>query len=156
LSLVRGAHVVAIAGRAKEERIRALGAHEFVPREAPDLQGAVEQVIGRRAAHVAADVVGGSMFDVLVKLLGRAGRYTTAGAIGGPIAKIDLRDLIYKDLEMYGITNPTANTFSRLVALIQSGQLQPMLERTFPLQELRSAQATFLERAHVGKYVVVP
>ncbi|RNM17086.1 alcohol dehydrogenase family protein [Nocardioides pocheonensis] len=156
LSLVRGARVVAIAGSAKESRLRELGAHDFIARETVDLQRAVEKVIGERGADVVADVVGGDMFDVLLKLLRRGGRYTTAGAIAGPTTRIDLRDLIYKDLEMYGITNPTAATFARLVDLVQAGLLQPLLENTFPLTELRRAQEQLLKRTHVGKYVVVP
>ena len=155
LALVRGAHVVAVAGAAKESRLRKLGAHHFVAREAGDLQRAVEQFVGERGADVVADVVGGDMFDPLLKLLRRGGRYTTAGAIAGPTTRIDLRDLIYKDLEMYGITNPAAATFARLVALVQAGLLQPLLEEVFPLAELGAAQARFLKRAHVGKYVVV-
>jgi NADPH:quinone reductase-like Zn-dependent oxidoreductase len=156
LSLIRGARVVAIASASKEERLRSLGAHEFVARETEDLVGAVEGLIGHRGADVAVDVVGGSMFDPLMKLLARAGRYATAGAIAGPVTPIDLRDLIYKDLEMYGITNPTAETFARLVDLIASGQLQPLLEEVFPLSELRSAQARLLKRSHVGKFVITP
>jgi NADPH:quinone reductase-like Zn-dependent oxidoreductase len=156
LSLARGARVVAIAGSAKESRLRQLGAHDFVAREAADLRAAVEQLIGERGADVVADVVGGDMFDPLLKLLRRGGRYATAGAIAGPTTRIDLRDLIYKDLEMYGITNPTAATFARLVALLQTGLLQPLLEEVFPLDELASAQARLLKRTHVGKYVVVP
>lgn len=156
LALVRGAHVVAIAGGSKEERVRALGAHEFVSRDSPDLLAAVEEVIGPRGAHVVADVVGGDMFDTLLKLLARAGRYTTAGAIAGPTTTIDLRDLIYKDLEMYGITNPTSATFSRLVGLVNEGRLTPLLEKAYPLRGLPAAQAQMLERTHVGKYVVVP
>lgn len=156
LALVRGAHVVAIASASKKERILELGAHEFIARDVADLRGAVEAKIGPRGAHVAADVVGGDMFDVLLKLLARAGRYTTAGAIGGPTATIDLRDLIYKDLEMHGITNPSAETFARLVSLVQSGEIRPLLDATYPLAELGQAQAAMLKRAHVGKYVVTP
>jgi len=156
LSLVRGAHVVAIAGAGKEARLRELGAHEFVARDTDDLRGDVERIVGERAVDVVADVVGGDMFDALLKLLCRGGRYTTAGAIAGPTTQIDLRDLIYKDLEMYGITNPTADTFARLVDLVQAGHVQPLLEEAFPLADLTSAQAKLLKRAHVGKYVVVP
>jgi NADPH:quinone reductase-like Zn-dependent oxidoreductase len=156
LARVREARVVAIAGAAKEEQLRALGADEFVARESQDVRAKVERLIGERGAQVAADVVGGEMFGVLMKLLSRAGRYTTAGAIGGPTTRIDLRDLIYKDLEMYGITNPTPATFARLVGLIQGGKLKPLLEETFDLQDLARAQARLLKRTHVGKIVVTP
>lgn len=121
-----------------------------------DVKAEVERLIGERGAHVAADVVGGDMLEVLMKVLRPAGRYTTAGAIGGPITRIDLRDLIYKDLEMFGITNPTASTFARLVRLIQSGELKPLLEETYKLQDLPQAQTRMIKRTHVGKIVVTP
>lgn len=156
LALVRAACVVAVAGAAKEERIRSLGAHEFVSRDCAEIKGDVIRLVGDRGIDVVADVVGGAMFDDLLKVLRRGGRYATAGAIAGPTAQIDLRDLIYKDLEMYGITNPTAQTFRRLVELIASGRLQPLLEDTFPLAELHNAQARLLKRSHVGKFVVSP
>lgn len=92
LSRIRGARVVAIAGAGREARVRQLGADQFVARETPDLHGAVEKVIGPRGAHVVADVVGGDMFDALLKMLRRGGRYATVGAIAGPTTKIDLRD----------------------------------------------------------------
>lgn len=156
LSLIRGARVVAIAGAAKEARIRALGAHEFVARESGDLRQAVENLIGERSVDVAADVVGGTVFGQLLKLLSRGGRYTTAGAIAGPVQPMDLRDLIYKDLEMYGVTCPTPEAFARVVGCIQSGQLRPLVEKIFPLAELLLAQAEFLKREHFGKIVIVP
>jgi NADPH:quinone reductase-like Zn-dependent oxidoreductase len=156
LSLIRGARVVAIAGAAKEARIRALGAHEFVARESGDLRQAVENRVGEQCVDVAADVVGGAIFGQLLKLLRRGGRYTTAGAIAGPVQPMDLRDLIYKDLEMCGVTCPRPGAFARVVGCIQSGQLRPLVEKIFPLAELPQAQAEFLKREHFGKIVIVP
>jgi NADPH:quinone reductase-like Zn-dependent oxidoreductase len=156
LSLVRGARVVAVASSSKRERLEALGVHHFVARDADTLQEDVERKVGEGGVDVVADVVGGPLFRPVLKVLRRGGRYTTSGAIGGPMTDFDLRDLIYKDLEMYGITNPTADTFARLVKLIQAGHLEPRLEAAYPLKELRTAQEQLLKRTHVGKFVVVP
>lgn len=156
LSLIRGARVIAIAGASKEERIRALGAHEFVARETDDVRGAIEALVGEQAVDVVADVVGGPIFGDLLKLLCRGGRYSTAGALAGPVQPMDLRDLIYKDLEMYGITCPTPETFARVIRHVASGKLRPLLDTCFRLNELRQAQTEFVKRTHVGKFVVVP
>lgn len=156
LALVRGAQVIAVASRSKQQRLEDLGVQHFVARDDDDLRTAVEQLVGERGVDVVADVVGGSLFSPVLKVLRRGGRYTTSGAIGGPMAAMDLRDLIYKDLEMYGITNPTAETFGRLVHLVQEGLLRPLLEAAYPLADLRAAQEQLLKRAHVGKLVVVP
>ncbi len=101
-----------------------------------------------------ADVVGGDTFGVLLKLLRRGGRYTTAGAIAGPKTKIDLRDLIYRDLEMHGISNSGPAAFAQIVKLIEVNRLKPLLDGTFRLDELPEAQAKLLKRSHVGKFVV--
>lgn len=156
LALIRGARVIAIAGSSKEERIRALGAEEFIARDSDNLAGRIEALIGENSVHVVADVVGGEIFRDLLKVLCRGGRYATAGAIAGPVQPMDLRDLIYKDLEMYGITCPTPGTFSRVVKYVSLGQLRPLVEKCFALSDLRQAQSEFVKRRHVGKLVVVP
>lgn len=156
LAHIRGAKVIAVAGASKEARIREYGAEHFIARETADLLGAVEELVGPRGVDVVADVVGGPNFSNLLKMLSRGGRYATAGAIAGPVETIDLRDLIYKDLELYGITCPTAETFKRVVALISAGRLSPMLDGVFPLERLADAQAELVKRQHFGKLVVVP
>ncbi|MGO4317915.1 alcohol dehydrogenase family protein [Agrobacterium sp. MCAB5] len=156
LSLIRGARVIAIAGAAKKERVLSLGAHHFVAREGKDVRADIEAISGENGVHVVADVVGGPFFTDSLKLLARGGRYSTAGAIGGPIQPIDLRDLIYKDLEMFGITCPTPETFRAVVDHVASGRLRPLIEKTFALRDLPLAQTELVKRNHVGKLVIVP
>jgi NADPH:quinone reductase-like Zn-dependent oxidoreductase len=52
LSFIHGARVVAIAGAAKEARIRALGTHEFVARESGSLMRAVESRVGEQSVDL--------------------------------------------------------------------------------------------------------
>lgn len=155
LSKVRGAKVIAIASGGKEDRILELGADHFVARDSGDVLAAVRAITGEKGADVVVDVVGGPMYGDLLKMLSRGGRYSTAGAIAGPMQQMDLRDLIYKDLEMYGITCPLPSTFERVVRLAETGQIKPLVEKTYPLEELREAQTEFVKRRHVGKIVIV-
>ena len=154
LVLARGARVVAIAGSSKEQRLRELGAHDFVAREQSDVLASVEAIAGKQGVDVVADVVGGPIFGNLLKMLKRGGRYATAGAIAGPVQPMDLRDLIYKDLEMYGITCPTPATFRRVLDYIEQGRLKPLVQKIYWLEELREAQSELVRRNHVGKLVV--
>jgi NADPH:quinone reductase-like Zn-dependent oxidoreductase len=155
LATVRGAQVIAVAGPDKAEHVRRLGAAHVIPRNQSDLAEAVREISGSGGVDVVADVVGGAIFPELIRALRRAGRYVSAGAIAGPIAELDLRELVYRDLEMYGVANPEGATFTRLVRLIESGAITPILARTFPLEQLREAQEEFVAKRHVGKIVVV-
>jgi len=150
----RGARVIAVGSRSKEAAIRELGADEFIPRERNDLSDAVSELVGMRGIDAVADVTGGPTFSQMLRALRRAGRYVSAGAIAGPCPEIDLRDLIYKDLQMWGVGNPQARTFAALVGYIERGEIRPLVAKTFPLEKLREAHAEFVSKKHVGKIVI--
>ena len=154
LARLRGARVVAVAGAAKEDAVRALGADLFIPREEGGLAAAVHRLLGERSVDVVADVTGGTALTDMLKALRRGGRYVTGGAIAGPMPTIDLRDLIYKDLDMIGVANPERESFVELIRHIESGQLRPVVDRVFPLRDLRLAHEYFVRKAHVGKVVI--
>lgn len=80
----RGAYVVAIAGSGKEERTRQVGANIVVTRDTGNFHAAVSEAPGGQGIDVVADVVGGSIFPELLRLLRKQGRYVAAGAMAGP------------------------------------------------------------------------
>jgi len=47
-------------------------------------------------------------------------------------------------------------TFPNIVRYIEQGEIQPVLAETFPLTSIAEAQKKFLEKKHVGKFVLVP
>lgn len=154
LAKMRGARVIAIAGKDKEARVRELGADLFIARGTPDLADALGKLVQERGVDVVLDVAGGDDILHLWRSLARAGRFATGGAIAGPMATVDLRDLIYKDLEMYGIANPEAEAMQNLVRYVETGKLRPVVSQVFPLPELGAAQAAFATKGHVGKIIM--
>ncbi len=153
LARARGARVVAIAGASKIDEVAGYGADAVVDRSAADLAGAVAEAAGG-PIDVLADVVAGPMFAPLLELLRRGGRYTTAGAIGGPIVDLDVRTLYLQDLEFHGCTVYPPEVFASLVARIESGALTPTVGGTFPLAEIHAAQEAFIAKHHVGALVL--
>ena len=147
----RGARVTAIAGRDKMTQVRAIGADRVVERDA-DL-GAL---LGPRSVDVIVDNVAGPAFAAMPGLLKRGGRYVTSGAIGGPLVTLDLRTLYLNDLRLIGSTAWDEPVFPNLIAAIERGEIRPLLAKTFPLERIVDAQREFLEKKHVGKFVLVP
>jgi NADPH:quinone reductase-like Zn-dependent oxidoreductase len=147
----RGARVIAVAGAAKADEVRALGAARVVPR-GEDLVAA----LGRDSLDVAVDLVGGPQWPQLLDLLRRGGRYVTAGAIAGPIVELDLRTLYLKDLSLFGSTWQEATVLASLVSYIERGEIRPVVAGTYPLADIRCAQEEFLAKKFVGKLVLVP
>jgi NADPH:quinone reductase-like Zn-dependent oxidoreductase len=154
LARTRGARVIAIAGKDKLSTITALGADAVISRSESDLASAVRDVAIGGAVNVVADVVGGDNFPILLDLLTRGGRYVTSGAIAGPIVNLDLRTLYLKDLELWGATVMPRGIFQNLVKLIELEKIRPLLARAFALEDIHSAQTEFLEKRHVGNFVI--
>jgi alcohol dehydrogenase len=103
-----------------------------------------------------ADLVAGPLFRDLLKILRPEGRYTTAGAIGGPVVQLDLRTMYLKQLELHGSSQGTRGDFRRLVQYIEQKKLRPLVGGVYQLSEFYRAQTDFMAKNFVGKLVVVP
>jgi NADPH:quinone reductase-like Zn-dependent oxidoreductase len=152
----RGGIPYAVAGAGKEDQVKAVGAEAVVTRGKGDLAAEVAKATGGKPIDVVADLVAGSMFNDLLRLLRPEGRYVTAGAIGGPVVQLDLRTLYLKHLEMHGSTQGTRGAFKRLVGYIEDGKIDAILAGTYKLSDFHRAQTDFMNKQFVGKLVVVP
>lgn len=156
LARVRGAIPYAVTSKGKEQALKEIGAEEAVLREHGDLITEVERVAQGQPIDVVADLVAGPMFNDLLRILKPEGRYSTAGAIGGPVVDLDLRTMYLKQLELHGSSQGTRTAFRRLVGYIEKGRIKPLLDRTFKLSDFHRAQRTFMSKSYIGKLVVVP
>lgn len=156
LCRARGALPYAVTSRGKGDALKAIGAEEAVFRDDEDLLVAVNKATGNEPIDVVADLVAGSLFNDLLRVLRPEGRYTTAGAIAGPVVELDLRTMYLKHLELHGSSQGTRQAFRRLVRYIEEGSIRPLLERTYPLSEFKRAQQDFVDKKFIGKLVVVP
>ena len=150
----RGARVVGLASPEKHESIRALGADAVLPRTPENLSADLKSAIGRESVDVVADVVGGEAFSNLLDTLRRGGRYTCSGAIAGPIVDLDLRTFYLNDLTFTGSTVVMPEIFTDVVSYISRGEIKPLLAKTYPLSDLKSAQLAFIEKKHTGNIAV--
>lgn len=155
LCRLRGCRVIAVASLTKADLLRDLGAEIVIDRNTDDLETAI-RTAAQGPVDIALDVVGAPMFMALINALRQGGRYSTSGCIAGPMAEFDLRQLVYKDLQLTGATICPPGTMHRVVGMIETGALKPLLAETFGLKDLARAQEIFLQKQHVGNIVVTP
>ncbi|MCZ0310203.1 zinc-binding dehydrogenase, partial [Escherichia coli] len=93
------------------------------------------------------DLVGGLLFNDLLRILRPEGRYTTAGAIGGPVVQLDLRTMYLKQLQLHGSSQGTRGDFRRIVRYIEEGKIKPLVGGVYPLSEFHRAQSDFMAKA---------
>jgi len=147
----RGATVTAVAAKAKMEQVLSIGADHVIDRNEDVLAN-----IGENCVDAIIDNVAGPAFESLLKVLKRGGRYVSSGAIGGPVVTLDMRDFYLKDLKLIGCTAWDEPVFPNLISYIERGELQPLVSKTFPLDRIADAQREFLEKKHVGNFVLIP
>lgn len=148
---VRGARVIAVCSNDKEkmERVKSYGADEIVFRG----DGCVES-IGQMKVDVVLDVVAGDQWPEFMEILKKGGRYGVVGAIAGPIAELDVRNLYLKDLSLFGATYQTKESFMNLINHIEEGRIEPIIAEEYPLNNIVEAQKAFLSKARAGKFVI--
>lgn len=147
LAALRGAAVTGVTSDAKAGIVTGQGAEETLGRDAPLPIDAFDAVI---------DVVGGPAWPDLLQALKPGGHYAVSGAIAGPMVKADLRDIYLRDITIHGCTHQPPEVFGRLVGLINSGRIRPLVSKTYPLRDIARAQEDFQSKRHAGKLVLIP
>ncbi len=147
LASLRGASVWGVTSAAKVDVVKAQGAVQTFDRDA-DLPADMFDVV--------IDVVGGPAWAAVILALKPGGHYAVSGAIAGPMVQADLRDIYLRDITIHGCTYQAAEVFGRLVELMNAGRIKPLISRTYPLEDIITAQEDFQSKALPGKLVLIP
>jgi NADPH:quinone reductase-like Zn-dependent oxidoreductase len=157
LCRARGAIPYAVTSRSKADEILDIGAEATILRnEEGELVDKVNEATGDQPIDVVADLVAGDMFNDLLRVLRPEGRYTTAGAIAGPVVELDLRTMYLNHLQLNGSSQGTRDAFLKVKRYVEDGRIKPLLSRTYKLSEFHTAQQAFIDKNHVGNLVIVP
>ena len=116
----------------------------------------IADLLGEKSVDVVIDNVSGPAFDGLLRAMKRGARYASSGAIAGPLVMLDKRTFYLKDLTLIGCTAWDEPVFPNLVSYIERGEIRPLVAKTFPLDRIADAQREFLEKRHLGNFVLVP
>lgn len=149
LARARGAHVIAVTSPSKAQALIDLGAEKILNRDDDFVSE-----IGANSVDVVIDLVAGPKWPSLLELLVPGGRYAVAGAIGGPIVKLDVRTLYLKDLSFFGCTVLAPEVFGNLIGRIERGEIKPLVAETHPLRDIGTAQKVFGKKGYIGKIVL--
>ncbi|AEA12499.1 alcohol dehydrogenase [Thermoproteus uzoniensis 768-20] len=127
--------------------LRALGAdHVVAPEEA------------REAApfDVVLDPTGAGSWELSFSLLGRGGRYVTAGALTGSEVRLDLRRLYGMQISVIGATGGTRGDFRLVVRLLEASKIKAAIHGVYPLADVKRALEELRSADRVGKILVAP
>ena len=147
-----GARVVVVGSTAKKlEVAESLGADILIDRSREeDWSKAVFLATNKRGVDIVVDNVG-TTFMRSLRALRKGGRLLTVGNSGGPKFEIDNRYMFAKHLSIIGSTMSTLSEFKEVMDLIVGGQLRPVLDKTYRLEEAAIAQERLWRNENLGK-----
>lgn len=160
-----GATVVVTAG--SEEKCAAcrdLGADQAINYRTGDFVAEVLRLTGDRGADVILDMVAGDYVTREIGCLANDGRIAIISLLGGVKAEIDLGQVLFRRLTIFGTTlRPRSTAFKAAIAaelrdrvwpLIASGRIRPLIARVFPAAQSARAHALMESNQHIGKIVL--
>jgi putative PIG3 family NAD(P)H quinone oxidoreductase len=158
--------ILATASPAKLDACRALGATHVLSRDdVPARLAAAVQSAAGRGADLIFDMVGASYFEANIAALGLQGRLCCISTMSGSKGALDLGVLMHKRLTVMGSTLRTRSAaqkaklvrdFSeKALPRFESGELKPVLSKTFPIAEAQAAHDALQRNEVVGKVVLV-
>jgi NADPH:quinone reductase-like Zn-dependent oxidoreductase len=149
--------IITTAGdEAKLEKARALGADHGINHYKQKISDEVRKVIEKEGVDIVVEHVGAATWEESMKCLKTAGTLVTCGATTGPSVAIDLRHLFARQLRILGSYMGTMSELHEVLGHVFAGRLQPVVDRAFPLNDIRAAHEYLARSQMFGKVIVNP
>jgi NADPH2:quinone reductase len=161
-----GARVISTAGSPEKVEIcRQLGADVAVDYNEENFVDAVKEATDGRGVDVFFDPVGGDVFDLSRKCIAFEGRIVIVGFTSGRIADAPTNHALVKNYSVVGLhwglynkvmPEVVAETHEALIKLYEEGEIDPLIFKTVPFEELPEALELLQSRKTYGKLVTKP
>ena len=160
-----GAFVFGTAGSPKKLAGAAkLGMDVGINYHDEDFSAVVKEKTGGAGVDVLIDFIGGPYWDQNIASMAVLGRLVEVGLMGGGRVEVDLGQLLGKRLQVTG-TGLRGRTLEEKLAItaqfkrhvlphLASGSMKPIVDRTFPLEEVADAHRYMETNANFGKIVL--
>ena len=129
-----------------------------------DFAAAVKEHTKGAGVDVLLDVVGGPYWDQNIASMAILGRLVEVGLMGGGRVEVDLSQLLFKRLQVWGTVLRSRPIEEKLALDAQfkrhvlphlvSGSMKPVVDRSFPLEEVAEAHRYMESNANFGKIVL--
>jgi len=160
-----GHRVFATAGT--DDKCRAcesLGAERGINYRTEDFVEVVKSLTGGKGANVIIDMVAGDYVNREINCLADDGRIVVIALLGGAKGEINFGEIMRRRLTITGSTlRPRPVAFKqeiaqklrqRILPLLESGKIKPVIFKTFPLEQAAQAHALMESSTHVGKIML--
>ena len=153
-SVVGATVITTTSSPEKAAMARELGADHVIDYTKESIPDRVKELTHGRGVDVVVDHVGAKFFEDAYNSLKRGGRYGLCGVTSGYVANLQLGTLFTKQLQVFGVFMGSRADMSQVTQMLNQGRIQPVIHRTFPLEQASAAHEVMEERSFFGKLVL--
>ena len=146
--------LVTSSSDAKLERASELGADAVVNHASGDVAAEAKHATGGRGIDVVVEHVGEATWKTSLAVVRAGGRVAVCGATSGPNPPAQLHRVWWKQLTIVGSTMGAREDFEAAFELVKSGRARPVIDRVYPLAEVRAAHERLEAGEQLGKIVL--
>ncbi len=146
--------IVTSSSDQKLERAFELDATVGVNYTKEDVVDRVYEETGGRGVDVVVDNVGKETWEVSQKAASNGGRIVTCGATTGFDPDTNVNRIFWKQLSILGSTMGSHEDFDRMLSWVKSSDTHPVIDSTYPLEEVREAERRLSNAEQFGKIVL--
>ena len=178
LSRMIGANIIGTASVGKHDRLREKGIHHLIDYNTEDFVARVKEITEGKGVDVIIDPIGGENLKKSYKALGSFGRLVVFGfskAASGPRRKVLhlLKEYIktpkFSPIQLMGHNKGVfgchlgmvmdrqellQECMQKLMSYFQSGDINPHVDRVFPLNRVTDAHQYIMDRRNFGKVLL--
>jgi len=151
-----GARVLATSSAPDRlQRLRDLGASEVANyREGPDWGRWARALTGGRGVDHVVEVGGAGTLAQSIRAVRVGGTLSLIGVLAGAKPDFNLALVVMQNIRLQGVTVGSRDQFEKMLAAISAHKLRPVIDRVFPLAEIRAAIEYLGAGRHIGKVCI--
>ena len=178
LSRMIGANIIGTASVGKHDRLREKGIHHLIDYNTEDFVARVKEITEGKGVDVIIDPIGGENLKKSYKALGSFGRLVAFGfskAVSGPRRKVlhlfkeYIKTPKFSPIKLMGHNKGVfgchlgmlmdrqellQECMQKLMSYFQSGDINPHVDRVFPLNRVKDAHQYIMDRRNFGKVLL--
>jgi NADPH2:quinone reductase len=164
LARLLGARVIAVVGTAaKAAIVRKQGAEEVIDHSSEDVRQRVNALTGGEGLDVCVEIVGGTLFTALARLMRWNGRMMPIGFTSGEVPSLAMNLPLLKNYSIVGVfigpwkerfPDDASRAAETVMTWVGEGKLRPHVDGVLPLEHAAEAMSAVANRSTQGRIVL--
>jgi NADPH:quinone reductase-like Zn-dependent oxidoreductase len=155
LAVQAGARVFSTASTPEKKQLGLdLGSELVIDPACESISDRVKEATNGRGVDAVIHHVGSATWKECLRSLARGGSIVCCGATTGPRVEIDLRFFFIREINVLGSCMGSRSELNTVISMLNRRLVRPVVDRTFPLEQLAEAQQYLSDRRQLGKIVI--